>query len=180
MIPFVLNLFVKKSLSALVAADALLYIVFTQHGDERALYETNTDATEQLRASLGNVVNGFFQKREETVVFELATTPQSIAEYAQQQWQKQKDGEDEVELVERSAKGASGNKDGDRGGGGSGDSGGDGDGLLLAGQATSSSTSFSHFASSSADFSPTASPYNTAALAVFEDEHGGEGSLNQL
>lgn len=172
MIPFVLNLFVKKSLSALVAADALLYIVFTQHGDERALYEANTDATEQLRTSLGNVVNGFFRKREETVVFELATTPQSIAEYAQQQRQKQEDGEEEVELVEHSAKGASGNKDGDRGG--------DGDGLLLAGQASSSSTSFSHLASSSTDFSPTASPYNTTVMAVVGGEHGDEGSLNQI
>ena len=48
-----------------MAADALLYIVFTQHLDEKALYDVSTDATEKLAESVGNVVNEVFRLEDQ-------------------------------------------------------------------------------------------------------------------
>jgi len=158
LIPFMLNIYLKKSLSALVAADALLHIVFTQHGDEKALYEASTEATEQLKASVGNVVNEVFRTEKE-IIFELVTTPQCLAEYTQQQEQERQ--EVEVELVGSHHKGASGNRDIDS----------DGDSLLPAGQMSS-------FSSSLATFSSAASP--TSDVIIVSGGESGNGSSNQL
>ena len=86
-----LNIYLKKSLSALVAADALLYIVFTQHGDEKALYEASTEATEQLKASVGNVVNEVFRKEEEAI-FEEGSSMQIFLRFPEEEGMEFEEG----------------------------------------------------------------------------------------